>query len=154
MNGDGLRARLDPAALRAGASVALVFAVPFSVLARWMADRDGSAGSSSAAAWLSLLALVGFVLGAGVAAWLQDRRLPLVHGIVCATGTYVAAQTVFVVVKLARGGSVSWLGVFFNLTAVVFAGLVGGTLGNALQRRGLAPRSVPRSTDTAEGSDR
>lgn len=130
--------RLDLAALRAGASVALVFAVPFSVLARWLADRSGD-DPSPAAAWLSLLAVVGFVLGAGVAAWVQDRRLPYVHGIVCAAGTYLVAQAVFVTVKLVRGGSVSWLGVLFNLTAVVFAGLVGGTLGNALQRRGVTP---------------
>jgi hypothetical protein len=64
----------------------------------------------------------------------------LLHGMVCAAGTYLAAQAVFVVVKLLRGGDVSWLGVFFNLTAVLFAGLVGGGLGSILRKRGLVPR--------------
>ncbi len=133
---------LDWQALKAGGMVALIFAVPFSIAARWVADnhRD-DASSNGGATWLSLLALVGFVLGAGIAAWVQQRGLPLAHGMVCATATYLAAQTVFVAIKFARGGSVSWLGVFFNLTTVVFAGLVGGMLGNALQRRGIAPRS-------------
>jgi uncharacterized membrane protein YqgA involved in biofilm formation len=31
------------------------------------------------------------------------------------------------------------LGVFFNLTAVLFAGLVGGGLGSILRKRGLVP---------------
>ena len=66
---------------------------------------------------------------------------PLSHGIACATGTYAAAQAVFVVVKLSRGGEVRWLGVLFNLSAVVFVGTIGGLVGSALQRRGIAPRS-------------
>ena len=128
---------LDRAALRQGASVALVFAVPFSIGARIAADGSDD---SPWALLLSLAALLGFTLGAGIAAWVQERGLPLLHGMVCAAGTYLAAQAVFVVVKLLRGGSVSWLGVFFNLTAVLFAGLVGGGLGSILRRRGLVPR--------------
>ena len=107
-----------------------------------MGGRQQQRQQLAAATWLSLAALVGFVLGGGVAAWVQQRRLPLAHAIVCVTGTYLIAQSVFIAVKLLRGGSVSWLGVMFNLTAVVFAGFIGGTLGNALQRRGLAPRSL------------
>jgi hypothetical protein len=61
---------------------------------------------------------------------------------VCAGGTYLAAQAVFVVLKLARGGDVSWLGVLFNLSAVLFAGTVGGVFGSGLQRRGIVPRST------------
>ena len=128
---------LDRAALKQGAMVALVFAVPFSVGARIAADGTED---SPWALLLSLAALAGFTLGAGVAAWVQTRGLPLLHGMVCAAGTYLAAQAVFVVVKLLRGGSVSWLGVFFNLTAVLFAGLVGGGLGSILRKRGLVPR--------------
>lgn len=129
---------LDPHALRQGASVALVFAVPFSIGA-------AIAGSGSALAVpLVLCALVGFVLGAGVAAWTQERGLPLLHGMVCAGGTYLVAQAVFVVVKLVRGGHVNWLGVFFNFTAVLFAGLVGGGLGSILRKRGLVPGGARR----------
>ena len=131
---------LDRQALRAGASVALVFAVPFSVAARWVADSEG--GSEALAAWLSLAALAGFVLGAGVAAWVQQRRLPLMHGIICAVGTYVAAQAVFILVRLFMGREVRWFAAVFNLTAVMVAGALGGGLGAMMHKRGLRPRSA------------
>ena len=140
---------LDNQALRAGATVALVFAVPFSIAARWVADSEG--GSEALAAWLSLAALVGFVLGAGVASWMQQRRLPLMHGMVCAIGTYVAAQSVFILVRLIMGREVRWLAAIFNLTAVMVAGAIGGGLGAALHKRGLRPRSQ-RDTLPAEGT--
>ena len=94
---------LDRVALRQGASVALVFAVPFSIGARVAAD---SSSDNPLALLLSLAALAGFTLGAGVAAWVQRSRLPLLHGMVCAGGTYLAAQAAFVIVKLVRGGEV------------------------------------------------
>lgn len=132
-----MTAVLDRAALRQGAAVALVFAVPFSLLARWAADADEP---GALAALLSLLALGGFILGAGVAAWLQRTGYPLVHGLISAGGTYLLAQAVFVTVKLARNGDVNWLGVIFNLTMTLFAGLIGSGLGSMLQRRGVVPR--------------
>ncbi len=129
---------LDWNALRAGGSVALVFAVPFSVAARLVADSDDQSGL---AALLSLAALLGFVLGAGVAAWAQRLELPLKHGILCAVGTYVGAQAVFIIVRSIRGNEVRWLAALFNLTAVAVAGLIGGALGSALHRRGFFPSS-------------
>ena len=71
----------------------------------------------------------------------RQLRLPLKHGIICAVGTYVAAQTVFIVIRVIRGSEVRWLAAFFNLTAVAVAGLIGGALGSALQRRGFFPSS-------------
>lgn len=133
---------LDRDALRNGGAVALVFAVPFSIAARIAADNDHSGW----AVVLSLGAVVGFVLGAGCAAWIQRRGTPLTHGIVTAVATYLAAQAVFVVVKLVRGGDVSWMAIFFNLTFTAFAGLIGGLLGQALQRRGFAPSRRPGGT--------
>ena len=130
---------LAKVARRQGASVALVFAVPFSIGARVVADGTED---NPWALLLALLALVGFALGAGVAAWVQDRRLPLLHGMLCAGGTYLIAQAVFVAIKLARGGDVNWLGVFFTFTAVLFAGLVGGGLGSAMRKRGILPSSA------------
>ncbi len=124
--------------MRAGGSVALVFAIPFSIAARVVADGDGGAGTASL---LSLAALLGFVLGAGVAAWAQRLQLPLKHGIICAVGTYVAAQAVFIVIRSVRGNEVRWLAALFNLTAVAVTGLLGGALGGALQRRGIFPSS-------------
>lgn len=128
---------LDRPALRQGASVALVFAVPFSIAARLVADH------SPGSAWASVLwlaALGGFTLGAGIAAWVQRTGMPLLHGMVCAGATYLAAQAVFVVIKLARGGDVRWLGIFFTFSAVLFAGIIGGGLGSQLTKRGLGPR--------------
>lgn len=131
--------RWDVAALRAGASVALVFAVPFSVAARWAAEsRDDSA----LAAWLTLGAVVGFVLGAGCAAWAQQRDLPLSHGLVTAVATYTAAQAVFIAVRLLRGSDVNWFAALFNLSVVALAGLVGGFLGSRLQRAGARPSGI------------
>lgn len=127
---------LDRAALRQGGAVALVFAVPFSVAARLLADMDPPSPWRYPAL---LAALAGFVVGAGIAAWVQGTGYPMVHGMVCAAGTYLLAQTVFVVVKLVRSGDVNWFGVFFNFTITLFAGVIGGALGSALQKRGFAP---------------
>jgi uncharacterized membrane protein YfcA len=126
----------DWPAIRAGAMVALVFAVPFSAVGAWI-GRDGE--RSPAAPWLALAAALGFVLGAGVAAWVQQRDLPLAHALVCAIGTYVAAQAVFILLRLATGREVRWFAAFFNLTVAAGAGLLGGMLGAALQRRGFSP---------------
>jgi hypothetical protein len=49
--------RWDRDALRAGAIVALVFAVPLSIGARWAAD---SRDDSTLALWMSLGAVIGF----------------------------------------------------------------------------------------------
>jgi uncharacterized membrane protein YfcA len=129
---------LDWDALRAGGGVALVFAIPFSIAARLVAEGDNSSGT---AALLSLAAVVGFMLGAGVAAWTQRVQLPLKHGIICAVGTYVVAQAVFIIVRALRGDEIRWLAAIFNLTAVAVAGLIGGAIGGMMHRRGFFPSS-------------
>ena len=128
-------ARWDVPALKSGGLVALVFAVPFSLGSRWAADRD----ESTLATILVIGAVLGFVLGAGCAAWVQRVELPLSHGLVTAVGTYIVAQAVFVVVRLARGGEVHWFALLFNLSVTVAAGLVGGILGERLQAKGFRP---------------
>jgi uncharacterized membrane protein YfcA len=130
--------RWDVPALKAGAMVSLVFAVPFSIASRWAADRD----DSTLATFLVIGAVLGFVLGAGCAAWVQGVGLPLSHGIVTAVGTYLAAQAVFVLVRLVRGSEVRWFALLFNLSVTVGAGLVGGVLGERLQAKGFRPRSM------------
>ena len=91
--------------------------------------------------WLSLGAVLGFVLGAGCAAWVQRTGTPLSHGLVTALGTYLAAQAVFAVVHILRGQDVRWFTIMFNLTVVLLAGLVGGLLGQVLRSRGVLPGS-------------
>lgn len=129
--------RWDTAALKAGGSVALMFAAPFLVAARLINDNDPGNGLIVP---LVLVAIVGFVLGAGVAAWRQQRRTPLSHGIVTSAGTFIAVQGVLVIINLIRGAEVRWLNIFFNLTVAVFAGMIGGLLGITLQKRGMEPR--------------
>jgi len=140
---DQVTGRWDWDAIRAGAGVALVFAVPFSIAARWAADRDDP---GSLPVWLSLGAVLGFVLGAGCAAWVQRTGTPLSHGIVTAVGTYVVAQAVFATIRLLRGEDVRWFALMFNLSVVLGAGLVGGLLGQALRNKGIEPgsRGAPR----------
>ena len=125
--------RWDTEAIKSGATVALVFAVPFSITARVFSD-------SGIAVILSLCAAIGFLLGAAVAAWHQQRRTPLSHAIVTASLSYIIPQTIFVIVKLARGGEVRWLGVFFNLTVTLTVGVIGGFIGSAMQKTGAAPK--------------
>lgn len=135
---DAGEGRWDWTAIRAGGSVALVFAVPLSIAARIVADNADDDGSA-VATLLALGALVGFFIGAGVAAWYQQRGAPLSHGVVTATGTFVAAQAVLLVVKLVRGGDVNWLGIMFNLTMTAVVGVLGGLAANAMIRHGARP---------------
>lgn len=127
---------LDRKALRQGALVALVWAVPFAIGSALVAAHDKHS-PWGAVLWLG--AVGGFTLGAGVAAWVQEKGYPLMHGLVCAGGTYLVVQGTFTCIRLARGSHVSWLGIFFTFTTVVFAGIVGGGLGSALRKRGLLP---------------
>ena len=68
-------------------------------------------------------------------------HLPLKHGIICAVGTYVVAQTVFIIIRAIGGNEIRWLAAIFNLTAVAVAGLVGGAIGGMMHRRGFYPSS-------------
>lgn len=133
------RGRWDAVALRAGAGVALMISVPVTVLAA-VVDSD----SPGLNALFFFVAILGFVLGSGCAAWIQRVGTPISHAIVTASATYLAAQAVFVTIRLIGGNDVNWFGVFFTLMLVVMAGLVGGLLGARLQRQGIVP-SVNRS---------
>ena len=76
---------LDHKALRQGALVSLIFAVPFAVGSALMGAHDKHSPWTSVL-WLG--ALAGFTLGAGIASWVQENGYPLVHGLFCAGGTY------------------------------------------------------------------
>jgi uncharacterized membrane protein YfcA len=147
--GDAPAMRWDAAAIRSGALVSLVFAVPFSIAARVAADND----DSTLATWLVLGAIVGFVIGAGCAAWLQRAGTPLSHGMVTAGGTYLAAQAAFILVRVLRSDTVNWFAVLFNLSFVLLAGLVGGLLGQRLQASGFRPSSQARRSPTGDDAD-
>jgi hypothetical protein len=130
--------RWDWAAIRAGAVVSLVFAVPLAIASRIAAERD----NTGLAIGLSIGATLGFLIGAGCAAWIQQVGFPLSHGLVTAAGTYLAVQAVFVTIRLVRGDEVRWFGALFTLTFVLLAGLLGGLLGQRLQSAGIQPSQL------------
>jgi ABC-type transport system involved in cytochrome c biogenesis permease subunit len=123
--------RWDLPALRAGGSVALAIAVPLTVVAGLLDDDSGLAP------WLGFLALFAFVIGAGVAAWHQEKNAPYSHGIVASVGSYLVAQIVLVVYALLAGRDVSLLNIATSLTFTALAGTVGGFLGSNVQRSGV-----------------
>ncbi|MDO8364682.1 MAG: hypothetical protein Q7V88_17460 [Actinomycetota bacterium] len=133
---------VDRTALWQGASVALAFGVPLAIASAWVNSSDPDS-PWTAVLWLG--ALGGFVLGAGVAAWVQRTGFPLMHALVCAAGTYLVAQGISSVIRMARGKPVSWLAIFFTFTTVLFAGLIGGALGSAMRKRGIMPSGKGRS---------
>jgi len=141
MNDPVAQPRWDTQAIRAGATVSLMFAVPLAALSRWAANRDDTV----MALWASAGALCGFIIGSGVAAWLQRLDMPFSHGLVTATGTYAAAASVFIMIELVTGDDVAWFGALFNLTVTMGAGLIGGVLGWRLRARGVMP-STERSS--------
>lgn len=130
----------DWPALQAGAGVCLLLAIPLTLLAAFV-DSD----NSGANALFFFGAMGGFVLGAGCAAWVQRTGTPISHGLVTAMSAYAAAQAVFITIRLIGGNDVNWFGVFFTLSLVVGAGLIGGLLASFLQSRGFLP-STQRPT--------
>ncbi len=130
-------ARWDGQAIREGASVAVLFAVPFTIIARLAFDDSDKSGWASV---LGLASFLGFVLGAGVAAWRQQRGAPLSHGVITATGVFVVVQIIFAVIRVAGGNSLHVGKIIVSLSLTALAGLLGGLLGGFLQREGTAPR--------------
>ena len=126
--------RWDLAAIRAGIGVCLLLAIPLTLLAAFV-DSD----SSGLNAFFFFGAMFGFVLGGGCAAWVQERGTPMSHGVATTIIAYLGAQSVFVLIRLLRGDSVNWFGVFFTLSLVILAGVAGGILGSQLQARGFLP---------------
>lgn len=135
-----LPGRWDREAIVAGASVCLVLAVPFRLLAAAVGDSGGLN------AFFFLIFLVFFVIGAGCAAWVQRSGTPMSHALVTAIGTYLAAEAVFVLVRLVRGTEVPWVALLFTLSIVSVCGVIGGLLGNRLQASGVRP-SMHRQSD-------
>lgn len=128
--------RWDIAAVRAGIGVCLLLAVPLTLVAAFVDSDD-----SGLNALFFFGAMFGFVLGAGCAAWIQQRGTPLSHGIVTTMIAYLGAQAVFVTIRLIGGNDVNWFGVFFTLSLVMLSGLFGGLLGSLVQARGITPSS-------------
>lgn len=129
---------VDRDALRAGASVTLLFAVPPTLIARFVLDNNDDA--SGWAPLLSLIAVLGFVLGSGVAAWRQQSQRPMTHAVIAGAGVFVAAQAVFLILRIATGGDVRVMRILTSFSLALVASVIGGLLGNFLQKNGIRPR--------------
>lgn len=129
---------LDRDALRAGASVTLLFAVPPTLVARFVLDNNEDA--SGWAPLLSLIAVLGFVLGSGVASWRQQSQRPMTHAVIAGAGVFVAAQAVFLILRTATGGDVRVMRILTSFSLALVASVIGGLLGNFLQKNGIRPR--------------
>ncbi len=128
--------RFDIEAIRDGMGVCLLLAVPLTLIAAFLDSPN-----SGLNALFFFGAMFGFVLGAGCAAWIQNRGTPLSHGIITTMIAYLGAQAVFVSIRLIGGDTVNWFGVLFTLSLVMLAGVFGGLLGSVLQARGVVPSS-------------
>ena len=135
--------RWDGDALRDGAGVAVVAAVPFAVLGRIALSEDWS---DTVVIVCNLAMIGGLFLGAGVTAWRQRVGTPLSHGIVVALVAYLLIQTVLVVMRLVRGADVDVAAIFFNTAFALGAGLLGGLVGQLLLSRGIVPPERPSSS--------
>lgn len=130
--------RWDVTALREGASVAVLLAVPPTLIARFLVDDQEQ--TSGWAPLLLFVAVTGFLLGGGVAAWRQQRGTPLSHGVAVAAGVFVVVQAVFLVIRASTGGDIQVGRMLVSFSFATVAGLVGGLLGSFLQRSGIQPR--------------
>lgn len=137
MSMSGSTGRFDERAIRSGAAVAAMIAVPVQIVARLAVDEDERSGWSAV---LTLLILGALVLGAGVAAWHQRRGTPLSHGVVTSAGVFIAVQAVFSIIKIIQGDSIAWGRIIVSLGLSLVAGVCGGLLGSTLLRRGMEPR--------------
>jgi hypothetical protein len=129
-----LTERWDISAIKQGASVIGTIAVPLAVIGRLAFDEGES---SSLASLLAMVTLAMFVIGAGVAAWQQNRGTPLSHGMVTAVGMFIVVQVIFAIIRVLGGNSLNLGRIMVSLTLTALAGLLGGFFGSFLQSRGI-----------------
>ena len=126
--------QIDTRAVLDGGSVAAMIAVPVQIIARIAVDDNKQSGST---VLVTMVILGALVLGAGVAAWRQQRRTPLTHGIITAVGVYVSIQVVFTTLKALQGDPIRWGRIITSFTLSLVAGILGGMLGSILLRQGV-----------------
>jgi putative membrane protein (TIGR04086 family) len=128
----------DTLALQKGASVTAIFAVPPTLIARFVIDNSDH--PSGWAPLLSLLAICGFVIGSGVAAWHQERGRPLAHGLVAGAGVFLVVQSFFLLIRVATGGEVRVSRIITAFSLALVASIFGGVLGSIMQNSGVRPK--------------
>ena len=128
----------DSLALQKGASVTALFAVPPTLIARFVIDNSDN--PSGWAPLLSLLAICGFVVVRGVAALHQQLGRPLMHALVAGAGVFVVVQSFFLLVRVATGGEVRVSRIITAFSLALVASVCGGMLGSFMQNSGVRPK--------------
>ncbi len=104
-----------------------MLAVPPTLIARFVLDTQEN--SSGWAPLLTLIAVAGFIIGAGVAAQQQNRLTPLLHGVIASTGSFVVVQAALVIVKLFLSSDIRFGRMLTSLSVSLVASVVGSLLG-------------------------
>ena len=127
---------LDRGAILHGAIAAAVIAVPAGVVQNVVAE------GSSVRFFMFLLVVVGFIAGGFVAGRDAPERA-LVHGGLAALAVYLSVQTIGIVLRLARGVAITWIGIPLIALLSISCGIMGGYFAFRRSVRGLEP---PAST--------
>ena len=129
---------LDRRAIGAGAVVALVIAVPPTLIAQALNSLDAIDSDS---AWLALflpIVFAGFVLG-GYSAARRVTESPLAHGAAAALAAFVAVQLIGIVRQLVAGDDIEWVGIVFNALLSACLGVIGAMVATR-RRAGVGSR--------------
>lgn len=125
---------LNLGAIARGAAVTAVFAVPAGIVQN-LIDRESS---------LSFALFLVVVLALGVGGWVAGREVPdraLTHGGLAALTVYVLVQAFGIVLRLARGETVTWVSIPLVALLAGSCGVIGGY---------VAFRQAVRNRDTDE----
>jgi uncharacterized membrane protein YvlD (DUF360 family) len=64
----------------------------------------------------------------------------MLHAVLAGAGVFVVAQALFLLIRVATNGDVRIMRIFSAFSLSLFASVIGGLLGNYLQKSGIRPR--------------
>ena len=64
----------------------------------------------------------------------------MTHAVLAGAGVFIVAQAVFLVVRVATNGEVRVMRILTSFSLSLVASVIGGLLGNFLQKNGPSPR--------------
>ncbi|MCC5951322.1 MAG: hypothetical protein JJU45_04425 [Acidimicrobiia bacterium] len=112
---------LQPSAIGRGTLVGVALVVPLGLL-------QGLAPAGSGVVWL-LLGLILVAMGvAGRTAALAAAANPLSNGALAAAGTFAVVQSANIVLRIARGDDIAWVGIPLILGVCTSCGAIGAWL--------------------------
>jgi hypothetical protein len=135
-----LNVDLDRDALRQGVLIAAGIAIPAALIGLLFVDDAHGASNDGWTVLFPVVVLLGLVLGAGCAAWVQRNGAPLTHGIATALVVFVGVQLVGIARRTLSDESIDWGRVVSSLLLSLLAGTIGGLVGGWLAGRMPATR--------------